>query len=51
MPLERGYSRGAVSRNVKAELAAGKPRAQAVAIALDEKRRALHALGGGRKGR
>jgi hypothetical protein len=34
MPLVPGSSRKAVSENIKRELAAGKPRAQAIAIAL-----------------
>lgn len=33
MPLEKGASKQAFSHNVKAELSAGKPRAQALAIA------------------
>lgn len=40
MPLERSKSRDAFSRNVKAEIAAGKPQKQAVAIAYSEKRAA-----------
>lgn len=34
MPLEKGSSREAVSKNIKTEVAAGKPQKQAVAIAL-----------------
>lgn len=34
MPLKKGSSRAAVSANVRAEMAAGKPQKQAVAIAL-----------------
>lgn len=34
MPLVKGFSRGAVSRNVGAEKSVGKPIKQAVAIAL-----------------
>lgn len=34
MPLEKGSSREAVSKNIKTEMAAGKPQKQAVAIAL-----------------
>lgn len=40
MPLKKGYGRKTVSRNIKAEMAAGKPQKQAVAIALDVARRA-----------
>jgi hypothetical protein len=39
MPLAKGSSRAVISRNIKTELAAGKPQKQAVAIALDEARR------------
>lgn len=34
MPLERGGSREAISKNIETEKAAGKPQKQAVAIAL-----------------
>lgn len=34
MPLKAGSSRAAISHNIKAEMKAGKPRKQAVAIAL-----------------
>ena len=40
MPLVKSGSKQAVSRNIKAELAAGKPQKQAVAIALAVKRKA-----------
>lgn len=40
MPLKKGYSKATVSRNIKTEMAAGKPQKQAVAIALDVARRA-----------
>jgi hypothetical protein len=34
MPLEKGRSRGVVSRNVKREIHAGKKQSQAIAISL-----------------
>lgn len=40
MPLKKGYSKKAISQNVKAEMASGKPQKQAVAIALDVARKA-----------
>jgi hypothetical protein len=40
MPLTRGTSKAAFGKNVKAELHAGKPRSQAVAIAYSVKREA-----------
>ena len=40
MPLEEGTSQEAFEHNVKAEIAAGKPQKQAVAIAYSEKREA-----------
>jgi len=42
MPLLRGRSKAAISANIEAEMAAGKPQKQAVAIALNQAR-------GGRK--
>ena len=36
MPLKRGSSPKVVSANIKAEIAAGKPQKQAVAIALSK---------------
>lgn len=41
MPLDKSGSKASVSRNIRAELDAGKPRRQAIAIALDVKRRAV----------
>jgi hypothetical protein len=40
MPLSHGKSNASVSKNVKAEVAAGKPQKQAVAIALNTQRQA-----------
>jgi uncharacterized protein YaiL (DUF2058 family) len=39
MPLKRGSSKKAVSSNIKTEMKAGKPRKQAIAIALSTARR------------
>ncbi len=39
MPLKQSGSKAAVSANIKTELAAGKPRDQAVAIALSVARK------------
>lgn len=40
MPLDKSASKKAIGKNIKAEIMAGKPRKQAVAIALDVARRA-----------
>lgn len=39
MPLNKSGSKQAVGQNIKAEMAAGKPQKQAVAIAMDVQRR------------
>jgi len=39
MPLKKGTSKKEFSANVKAEMAAGKPQKQAVAIAYAQKRK------------
>lgn len=47
MPLNKSGTEKAVSQNIETEMAAGKPQNQAIAIALDVKRRAaarVHAL-------
>src|SRR5258705_7466289 len=46
MPLTKGSSRSAISKNIRAEISAGKPQKQAVAIALDVARRADRMDGG-----
>jgi len=40
MPLIKSKSKKAVGKNIKTEMAAGKPQKQAVAIALETQRRA-----------
>ena len=40
MPLAKGYSKKSVSKNIKAEMDAGRPQKQAVAIALEVAREA-----------
>ena len=40
MPLIKGYSKASISKNITTEIRAGKPRAQAVAIALSTARTA-----------
>ena len=47
MPLIKGKSEKAFKSNIKAEIAAGKPQKQAVAIAYDVKRRAERMKDGG----
>lgn len=45
MPLKKGYSQKTISKNIKTEMAAGRPRKQAVAIALNTARTARKAAG------
>ena len=44
MPLDKSNSKVAFSKNVEAEIAAGKPQKQAVAIAYSVKRKATKPL-------
>jgi hypothetical protein len=39
MPLNKGKSREAISKNIKTEMKEGKPQKQAVAIALNQARK------------
>lgn len=39
MPLDKSGSKAAIGKNIKAEMDAGKPQKQAVAIALDVQRK------------
>ena len=47
MPLVKGKSERAFSHNVGAEISAGKPKSQALAIAFSVRRKAQHKAGGG----
>ncbi len=47
MPLSKGKSEKSFAHNVKAEMHAGKPQKQALAIAFDVKRKAQHKAMGG----
>jgi len=40
MPLIKGYSKKSIGKNIKTEIKAGKPRKQAIAIALSTARMA-----------
>lgn len=45
MPLKKGYSKKSIGHNVKAEIKAGRPRKQAIAIALSTARTAAKKAG------
>ena len=45
MPLKKGYSKATIGNNIKAEERAGKPKKQAVAIALNTARTAAKKAG------
>lgn len=51
MPLNKSGSKKAVGQNIKAELAAGRPKKQAIAIALSVQRKAGGGGRGGRRGK
>jgi hypothetical protein len=40
MPLKKGYSSKTIGKNIKTEIAAGRPRKQAVAIAISVAKKA-----------
>lgn len=43
MPLKKGSSKATIAKNIKTEIAHGKPQKQAVAISLDVARKAKKA--------
>ena len=45
MPLKKGYGKKTVGKNIKAELRAGRPKKQAIAIALSVARKAKKSHG------
>lgn len=45
MVLKKGYSKKSIGANIKTEVEAGKPKKQAIAIALDTARKAAEKAG------
>lgn len=45
MPLNKGYGDKTISKNIKTEMASGKPQKQAIAIALETARTAAKKAG------
>lgn len=45
MPLVKGYSKSSIGKNIGAEMKAGKPKKQAIAIALNTARTAAEKAG------
>jgi hypothetical protein len=44
-PLKKGYSKKSISVNIRTEIKSGKPKRQAIAIALETARRAAKKAG------
>jgi hypothetical protein len=44
-PLKKGYSKKSISSNIRTEIKSGKPKRQAIAIALETARRAAKKAG------
>jgi hypothetical protein len=40
MPLKKGYGKKAISKNISTEIKAGRPKKQAIAIAMDVAKKA-----------